>query len=250
LTRFAAIRRFQRAVGELGVSQKKTTMTEPLESDTQEQQPNVSLEVKCPKCGTDWELNSQEANHHEFICGECKTIIALKPQIPRSIGLQEIITAFIRLLAIKFGLDTFNFILVAIGQNLRIRNTLISDLAGCAFLIVITYWLWRLAPFLARRVTSMQNPTIEACHLNLLEIYSFAFLFLGLYFAVDALPPSLTWFHFTITQNAPGANLAAQQQGHFYTLFKYVAKCILGLSLIFNGRKFAIKLILFQTKNG
>ena len=225
-------------------------MTEPPESNTQEQQVCVSLEIKCPKCGTDWELNSQEASQPEFICGECKTIIALKPQIRRSIGLQEIITAFIRLFAIKFGFDTFNFLLLAIGQNLRIRNTLISDLVAFAFLTVITYWLWRLAPYLARRVTSRQDPTIEVCHLNLLDIYSFAFLFLGLYFALDALPPSLTWFHFTIMQNAPGANLAAQQQGNFYTLFKYVAKCLLGFSLIFNGRKFAIKLIQFQTKNG
>ena len=39
------------------------------------------VDVTCPKCGTEWELNPDEAGKNEFICSECSASIPL-PQPP------------------------------------------------------------------------------------------------------------------------------------------------------------------------
>jgi len=153
--------------------------------------------------------------------------------------LYEVVVVVIRILAIKFGLDALLYLLARYPRDLSpvIGFVLFGILAVCA------YWLWRLSPFFARHITRGQDSSLDCGNLALNDLYTFAFLLVGLYFAVDSFGPSLTWLHYSIRQSSANAALSPQQQTNFYTLFKYLVKLSLGLALIFNGRKFATKFI-------
>jgi len=155
-------------------------------------------------------------------------------------------TAVMRLLAIKFGIDAFFVISTRISPHSA--RSISSTLLLLAVYVVITYWLWKLAPRFGRRITGGQNIPIPADEQNLLNLYSFGFLLFGLYFALDSLPPSITWVHY-ILRNVPSeGKLSEQQEGYFYSLFGYLMKCILGFAMVLNGRMLASKLIKYQMK--
>ena len=40
------------------------------------------MEVVCPKCGIEWELNTEDVSKPEFICEDCKTAIPLQQMQP------------------------------------------------------------------------------------------------------------------------------------------------------------------------
>lgn len=170
------------------------------------------------------------------------------PRPPSPTPLCAIITAVIRILAIKFGLDAVGFLLSALAgihasPTSHNNNFIVVSVIVFGVLGVCTYWLWQLSPFLARHITRGQDPSLATSTFTLFDLYSFAFLLTGLYFALDSLGPSLTWLHYSVSQSSSVFPLSPQQQGNYYTLFKYLVRLILGLALIFNGRKFATKLI-------
>ena len=151
----------------------------------------------------------------------------------------EIVVVIIRILAIKLALDALSYLLAQYPRDLHPKFGLIlfGIVAFCA------YWLWQFSPFFARHITRGQDSTLDCGSLALSDLYTFVFLLVGLYFAVDAFGPSLSWFHYSLRQSSSYAALSQQQQINYYTLFKYLVKLFLGLALIFNGRKFATKLI-------
>jgi hypothetical protein len=153
--------------------------------------------------------------------------------------LYEIVVVVIRILAIKLALDALSYLLVQYPRDLhpQIGFILFGIVAFCA------YWLWQFSPFLARHITRGQDSVLDCGNLALADLYTFAFLLVGLYFAVDSFGPALAWFHYSLRQSSSVAALSQQQQTNYYTLFKYLVKLFLGLALIFNGRKFATKLI-------
>jgi hypothetical protein len=158
--------------------------------------------------------------------------------------LYEVVVVVIRILAIKFALDAVYYLFARYPRDPfpAVGFILFGVLVVCA------YGLWVLSPSVARRITRGQDSALDCGDLALGDLYTFAFLLVGLYFAVDSFGPSLTWFHYSVRQSASDAALSPQQQTNFYTLFKYLVKLFLGLTLIFNGRKFATKLIKRQNK--
>lgn len=156
--------------------------------------------------------------------------------------LHEIITAVIRILAIKVGLDGVQFLFRTLAR-LRTHSFSVPDFIVLLLFAACAGSLWWLSPFLARRVTRNLDSTIEAPLLSLIDLYSFAFLSVGLYFTVLAFAPSLTWLHYAITQSTSDAALSPEQQSNFYSLFSELSQLVLGLALTFNGRRLATKLI-------
>lgn len=163
------------------------------------------------------------------------------PQRPTPTPFCALVTVVIRILAIKFGLDAFGFLFPAIAT--RTHPAPLNVFIVFGVLAVATYWLWQLSPFFARHITRGQDISLAAPDFALLDLYSFAAVLVGLYFAVDSFGPSITWLYYAMRQSSSEAALSSQQQANFYTLFKYLAKLLLGLALTLNGRKFAAKLI-------
>lgn len=167
---------------------------------------------------------------------------------PSSITLCDIVTVLIRLLAIDFGFYSLNAIyMVSIrtqsGRNLHTQAPLVLDIFIIVLSLLVAYWMWALAGWVARRVTKGNNAALSTTQLSLLDLYSFGFFLIGLYAAVDNFGPSLTWLHYAVTQSSPEGRLNPQQQSNFYTLFTYLVKLIIGLALVFNGRKLGTKLL-------
>jgi hypothetical protein len=167
---------------------------------------------------------------------------------PNSITLREIVTVLIRLFAINFGFYTLNtlFFIFLRGQSMagfKIDRVFAFDALMIAIFLFSAYWLWQLAGFVARQVTRGFDSSLSATQLTLLDLYSFGFLLVGLYFAVDNFGPALSWLHYAVTHGASEANLSPDQKSNFYTLFKYLVKLILGLALALNGRKLGAKLV-------
>jgi len=153
--------------------------------------------------------------------------------------LYEVITVVIRIFALKLGLDALNAVLSRYPYDPSPRSSFL--LFGVV--AVLAYWLWVLSPFLARRITRGQDSALDCGHLALRDLYSFAFLLVGLYFTVDSFGPTLTWLHFALRHSSSDAPLSQQQQANFYTLFKYLVKLLLGLALIFKGRNLSDRLL-------
>jgi len=167
---------------------------------------------------------------------------------PTSPRLCELVSVVIRLFSIWLGLEAFRFLLTTIGGYAR-SGFVIFAVLGPGLLAVCAYWFWQLSPCIARRVTRGQDFSLDFGSLTLNDLYCFAFLLVGLYFAVDSLGPSLTWLHYSLQESSTAVELSTQQKTNFYTLFKYLIKLLLGLMLIFKGRKFANRLIKHQNES-
>jgi len=166
---------------------------------------------------------------------------------PSPTRLCELVSVVIRLFSIRLGLEAFTFLLTTIGSYTK-SGFVISAVFGLLILMACAYWLWQLSPRIARHVTCGQDFSLDFGSLTLNDLYCFAFLLVGLYFAVDSLGPSLTWLHYSLRESSTSVELSTQQKTNFYTLFKYLIKLLLGLALIFRGRKFADRLIKHQNE--
>ena len=171
-----------------------------------------------------------------------------EPEYPPT-RLREILNVVIRIFAIYLGLSLFTFLLQVLA-GLHNHASSVSDLLLIGLFVVFTLWLWYLSPLIARKLTWARDSTLDCGQLTLGDLYCFAFLLVGLYFAVDSFGPSLTWLHYTLSQSSSDAGLSRQQQGNYYTLFKYLVRLMLGIGLILNGRKFATRLIKHQNEAG
>lgn len=161
--------------------------------------------------------------------------------------LLEIVTVAIRILAINLGLEAVSFLLKALA-GYRIDPSTGNGVLIFGVIAIITVWLWVSSGWIARFITRGQDSSLDCGSLTVGDLYLFAFLLVGLYFAVDSLGPSLTWLHYSLRQSSSSAPLSLQEKANFYTLFQHLARLLLGLALIFNGRRFAAKLIKRQNK--
>ena len=101
------------------------------------------------------------------------------PPSSTSTRLCEIVTVVIRILAIKLGLDSLQLLLSIFagyqsGSYHRYQLIVFAVWAVCA------YWLWQLSPFFARRITRGQDSLLDCGNLTLIDLYTFAFLLVGL----------------------------------------------------------------------
>ncbi len=149
-----------------------------------------------------------------------------------------------RILALKLAVDAVSFGLAQYPRDPSLLTYLFIFVAAAVIAIV----LWLVAPFLARRITSVRDSEVDCGTLALSDLYAFAFLLVGLYFAVDALGPSLAWLHFALRSSGSDAPLSLEQKANYYALFGHLTKLVFGLALIFNNRRFAVKLLKKQNK--
>jgi hypothetical protein len=156
--------------------------------------------------------------------------------------LSDVVIVIIRICAIKLGLDATTSLLAR-------YHTDPSRSIGFGLLCVVAvvaFGLWQASPSIARYITRGHDSSVSIGSLALSDLYTFAFLLVGLYFTVEGFGPSMTWLHYSLRQSSADAPLSEQQLANFYALFKYLAKLGLGLVLTFKGRSFAIRLIKHQ----
>lgn len=108
-------------------------------------------------------------------------------------------------------------------------------------LLVPAACLWIFAPAIARFVSRGFDTSVSLGGLTRLDLYSFAFVFLGLYFLLSSVGDIINWIHYmaVIPQNNPARNVLSQ---NFYHLTRSSLTFAAGLVSLLGAPCWAKKL--------
>jgi hypothetical protein len=110
-----------------------------------------------------------------------------------------------------------------------------------AALLAFAFLEWWLAPTISRLVTRHHDAEVALGTLSPLDLYSFAFVFLGLYFILSSVPPTLTWLHYPLSRSAIGST--GESQSSFYRLASPLLSLIAGVFALVPARRWARRLL-------
>ncbi|MEO8204764.1 MAG: hypothetical protein ABI615_01195 [Chthoniobacterales bacterium] len=124
----------------------------------------------------------------------------------------------------------------------------IKDFFGLYFVVMLVYFLsgigiWIFASFFSTKICKGCDVDLSLQHISLEDLYSVAFLAIGLFLFGSNLGSTLNWICFTLSQLSQGGEFAATDPQRYYTLFDLLSRCFLGLLFIFNGRSFSRRLL-------
>ena len=114
-------------------------------------------------------------------------------------------------------------------------------------LVVFALLEWVLAPAISRLVTRSYKGELSLGPLSRVDLYSFAFVFLGLYFILSSIAPSLTWLHYFFAVSATGDDLASRRS--FYDLAAPLIQLIAGVFALVFARRWVRRLIEAERDN-
>ena len=104
-------------------------------------------------------------------------------------------------------------------------------------LVVFATLEWVLAPPISRLVTRGHDVEVSVAPLTRADLYSFAFVFLGLYFILSSIAPSLNWLHYFFAVST------AQDDSSFYDLATPLIQLITGIFALVFARRWVSKLM-------
>ena len=93
---------------------------------------------------------------------------------------------------------------------------------------------------IARLVTRHHDGEVAIGALSRVDLYSFAFVFLGLYFILISIAPSLNWLHYFLKTSAIGSQ--SEARGSFYDLASQLVTLAAGVLTLFPARRWARRL--------
>jgi hypothetical protein len=97
-------------------------------------------------------------------------------------------------------------------------------------------WMW--SRTIARWVTPRPDSTVQLGGLTAQDLYSFAFVFLGLYFVLNSIPSVINFAYFAAVQ----AHDTGERPRYFYDLSYHVLTLIAGAVCLILAPRFAKKL--------
>lgn len=109
------------------------------------------------------------------------------------------------------------------------------------FLLVMSIVGWMVAPPLSLRVLGKQDVSIPVTGLSLHDLYSFAFVFLGLYFALSSVGDVLNWLQYSLRISL-AHDFDPERRKSLYALSRPLITFVAGLICLFMGRRWATKL--------
>jgi len=109
------------------------------------------------------------------------------------------------------------------------------------FLIVLAFFLWILAPAVARLVSRGFDINVNVGGLSRSDLYSFGFVFLGLFFILSSVGDVINWVHyFTESHDDPRHDPRIQ---NFYQLTRPCLTLVAGLVSLIGAPRWTRKLI-------
>lgn len=158
--------------------------------------------------------------------------------------LSKIVIVVLRLFSIQMVGQSVNMVLTFAGTIAQERSprpdAWVLYLVPAAFL-AFALLQWWLAPVIARLVTRHHDGEVAIGALSRLDLYSFAFVFLGLYFILISIAPSLNWLHYFLKISAVGSQSEAERS--FYDLATHLVTLIFGLLTLLPAHRWARKLL-------
>jgi hypothetical protein len=101
---------------------------------------------------------------------------------------------------------------------------------------------WLVSPCLARLIAGKYDTPVTFSLMSLQDLYSFAFVFLGLYFVLSSLGDALNWLQYWFVYNASHADIDPERKKSFYGLSRSLVTLLAGFVCLLSGKKWAKKL--------
>jgi hypothetical protein len=164
--------------------------------------------------------------------------------------LSNIVLVVLRLFAIQMVGRSFNMALSFAAEEAKrgshAPHYWIAYLLPIA-LLVFAVLEWWLAPMIGRLVTRHHDGEVAVGALSRVDLYSFAFVFLGLYFILTSIAPALNWLHYFLRTSAVGSQ--AESQSSFYELASYVVTLAAGVLTLVPARRWARRLLAWEQRD-
>ena len=164
--------------------------------------------------------------------------------------LSSIVIVVLRLFAIQMVGSSFHMALTFAAETAKERahspNYWVAFLVPAAlFLFALLEWCF--APVIARLVTRRHDREVALGTLSPLDLYSFAFVFLGLYFVLTSVAPALNWLHYFLITSAAGTQ--SESQSSFYNAAAHLVTLIAGVFTLLFARRWARRLVAQEQRN-
>jgi hypothetical protein len=157
--------------------------------------------------------------------------------------LSSIVVIVARLFALNWLLQAFVLIASALTTPSVQERSVSTALMGSApgvLLLILAVFLWMLAPAVARFVSRGVDTTVSVGSLSRRDLYSFAFVFLGLFFVLSSFADVINWIHyFTVSRDAPTRDPRIQS---FYDLIRPCLTLAAGLICLLGAPHWTKKL--------
>ncbi len=115
--------------------------------------------------------------------------------------LSSIVVIVIRLFALNWLFSALPWLASAASTPLPYERRLLVVLAPyvpAVLLLILAAGLWILTPSIARLVSRNVDTSVSIGGLSRADLYSFAFVFLGLYFILSSFADVINWIHYFI----------------------------------------------------
>jgi hypothetical protein len=165
--------------------------------------------------------------------------------------LSSIVVIVIRLFALNWLLTALPLLLSAAATPLPHESGLsvvLMPYVAPLILLILAAGLWILTPAIARLVSRGVDTSVNIGGLARSDLYSFAFVFLGLFFILSSFADVINWIHYFATaspdnpRNAPGGQ-------NFYRLTRPCLTLAFGLVSLLGAPHWTKKLVAHDQKN-
>jgi hypothetical protein len=163
--------------------------------------------------------------------------------------LSSIVVIVIRLFALNWLLTVVSLLLRAATTPLPHGDRLSAALilyAAPVLLLIFAAGLWILTPAIARLVSRGVDTTVSMGSLSLSDLYSFAFVFLGLFFILSSFADVINWIHYFATEAHSAPDPRAR---NFYELTRSCLTFVAGVVSIVGAPRWTKKLVAHDQKS-
>jgi hypothetical protein len=164
--------------------------------------------------------------------------------------LSSIVVIVLRLFALNWFATAIPLFLsaAAIGSpGERRLLSLLLPYAPAVLLLILAVVVWLLAASVARLVSRGVDTSVSIGSLSRADLYSFAFVFLGLFFVLSSFADVVNWLHYfaTVSREDPRYDLRVQ---NLYQLTRPFITLALGLVLLIGAPRWTKKLVAHDQK--
>lgn len=165
--------------------------------------------------------------------------------------LSSIVVIVIRLFALNWLLTAVPLLLSAAATPLPHEHdlqTVLIPYVPTLLLLIFAAVLWILAPAVARFVSRGVDASVSIGNLSRSDLYSFAFVFLGLFFILSSFADVINWVHYfaTVSREDPRHDPRIR---NLYTLTRPCLTLVLGLVSLLGAPRWTKKLVSHDQKN-
>ena len=165
--------------------------------------------------------------------------------------LSSIVVIVIRLFALNWFVSAVPLLLSAATNPLpheRHLSAVLMPYAPAVLLLIFAAGLWILTPAIARIVSRGVDTTVSIGSLSRSDLYSFAFVFLGLFFILSSFADVISWIHYFATVSHQDSTRDPRVQ-NLYQLTRPCLTFVAGLISLLGAPRWTKKLVAYDHRN-